>query len=213
MINITIKQNFPDVQRQIDRLQADIRSQALVRAVNRTVEPARPEMAREISREFNVTVSKAKDALKINRAGFSRGMLRVEASLESPARRGRSINLINFIEKSPAAVTRRAAGRGTYQLGGVTRVRQLELRFKIKRGGTWKTIPGAFIGNQGRTVFQRVGQKRLPIKALQTVDIAQMFNAKRINSRVQRGMLDRFPGIFEHEAKFYTDRFNARRGA
>lgn len=216
MINIALKQNFPQVQRQVDQLVADVRNQALVRAINRTVEPARPEMAREISKEFNVTVTKAKDALVIHRARFTRGQLRIEASLESPTQRGRSLNLINFVEKTvtlASAAKRRQAGEGgSYQLrNGVTVAKSLQLRFKIKRGSPWKTIPGAFVGNQGRTVFIREGKSRLPIKALQTIDIAQMFNAKRINDRIVKGMLDRFPAIFEHEAKYYTDRFNAMR--
>lgn len=212
MVSIVIKHNFPEVERQLDQLPNDIRNQALVRAINRTVEPARPDMAREIAKEFNVTVTKAKEALRINKAGFKKGKLVVEASLESPARRGRSLNLINFIEKTPAAVRKRQAGSGIYQLrAGVQRVRQLQLRFKIRRGGPWKTIPGAFIGNQGRTVFIRTGKGRMPIKALRTIDIAQMFNARRINDRVRKGMLDRFPEKFAAEAKFYLDRFNERR--
>jgi hypothetical protein len=218
MVSIVIKQNFPEVQRQLDQLQADIRDQALVRALNRTVEPARPEMAREISKEFNVSITKAKDSLKINRASFRKGKLVVEASLESPSRRGRSLNLINFLKKTvtlTAAAKRRKAGEGgIYTLrNGVQRVKALELQFQIKRGGGVKTIPGAFIGNQGRTVFIRTGKDRLPIKALQTIDIAQMFNAKRINERVRKGMLDRFPGIFEENARHYTRIFNERRAA
>lgn len=216
MVNIVIKQNFPDVQRQVDQLHDDIRNQALVRAINRTIEPARPDMAREISREFNVSVTRAKDTLVIKRGSFRQGRLRIEASLESKSRRGRSLNLINFVEKSvtlaQAAKRRKAGEGGSYVLGHGTVVsKALELRFKIKRGGPWKVIPGAFVANQGRTVFVREGEKRLPIKALQTIDIAQMFNTKRINARVREAMLGRFPGIFEHEARFYTERFNARR--
>lgn len=202
-MKIVIKHNFPEVQRQLDQLHADIRNQALVRAMNRTVEPARPEMAREIAKEFRVTVSKAKDSLRINRASFKGGQLRLEASLESPAKRGRSLNLINFVSDASKAKAQGGAGK---------RMRA-QLKFKIKRAGPWKTINGAFIGNKGRTVFIREGKARLPIKALATIDIAQMFNAKRINDRVRKGMLDRFPGIFAREAKFYTDRFNAKRAS
>lgn len=217
MVAITVKTNFPDVQRQIDQLHAELRGPVLARSLNRSIEPAKPQMAREISREYRLTVGEARDALKINRATFTRGQLRLEASLESPTRRGRSLNLIHFVEKTvtmAAARKRMAAGEGgTYQLRGQTRAKELQLRFKIKRSGPWKIIPGAFIGNQGRTVFIREGKTRLPIKALQTIDLAQMFNSRHINDRVRKGVLDRFPAIFEREAKFYTDRFNARRAA
>lgn len=218
MVAIVIKHNFPEVERGLEQLHRDVRDQALVRAINRTIAPALPEMAREISREFNIGVNQVKERLVIKKAGFSHGRLRIEAFLESPSRRGRSTNLIHFVEKSvtlSAAAKRRKGGEGgSYTLGhGVVVSKALELRFKIKRGGPWKVIPGAFIANDGRTVFQREGKKRLPIKALQTIDVGQMFNAKRINDRVRKGMFDRFPGIFQHEAKFYTDRFNQKRAS
>lgn len=215
MVAIVIKDNFPEVQRQLDQLRADIGQQALVRALNRTVEPARPEMAREISKEFNVTITQAKDALVIRRAGFKQGTLVVEASLESPSKRGRSLNLIRFMKaptKTQEAKRRKAGEGGIYALrNGVQRVKALELQFQIKRSGGPKMIKGAFVGNKGRTVFIRTGNARLPIKALQTIDIGQMFNAKRINDRVRQGMLDRFPRLFEENARFYTAKFNERR--
>ena len=58
-----------------------------------------------------------------------------------------------------------------------------ELRFKIRRAGGQKMIEGAFIG--GRTVFRRIGKDRLPIEALATIGIPQMFTAKKINLPVQ----------------------------
>lgn len=202
-MKIVIKHNFPDVQRQLDQLRADLRDKVLVRAMNRSVEPARPEMAREIAKEFRVTVSKAKDSLRINTASFKRGQLRLEASLESPAKRGRSLNLINFVSEASKARAQGGSGKRT----------RAQLKFKIKRAGPWKTINGAFVGNKGRTVFIREGAARLPIKALATIDIGQMFNAKRINDRVRKGMLDRFPRIFAEQAKFATGPFNAKRAS
>jgi hypothetical protein len=139
----------------------------------------------------------------------------MSASLESTQRRGRSLNLIRFVERSvslAAARKRMAAGEGgTYRIGKAERRKQLELRFKIRKGGPSKVIPGAFIGNKGRTVFIRLGDERLPIKALQTIDIAQMFNAKRINERVVGKMRSEFPRIFEGEVQYYTRRFNEAR--
>ncbi|HEY8360710.1 MAG TPA: phage tail protein, partial [Ramlibacter sp.] len=162
VVSIVMKHNFPDVQRQLGDLHRDVRDLALIRAINRTVAPALPQMAREISREFNLTASKAKESLVMKRASFKQGRLMIEASLESPSKRGRSLNLIHFVEKTvtlSAARRRQAAGEGgSYQLrNGATVSKALELRFKIKRGGPWKVIKGAFIGNEGRTVFQREG--------------------------------------------------------
>ena len=58
-------------------------------------------------------------------------------------------------------------------------------------------ITGSFIGNQGRTVFVRTGKDRLPIKAVNTIDVPQMFNTRRINQAVQRIMQERFATNFD----------------
>jgi hypothetical protein len=188
-MKISINTDFPDVARQIERLSDEIASQATARALNRTVEQGRTAMSREIRQEFVLPAAKVNSALRIERARFSKGSLKMEAMLESPSKEGRSLNLINF------------AARQTKK--GVT--------FRISRAGGRKLIQGAFIANQGRTVFIREGKKRLPIKALQTIDVAQMFNTQRINAKVVETLRNKFPEIFQREAKFYTDRFNNRR--
>jgi hypothetical protein len=216
-VKFSISTNFPDVQRQLAQLQDDVAKKAAARAVNRTLDQAKTAMSKEIRSEFNMAASKVSAALRVRNASYRNGLYRIEGTLESPSRRGRSLNLINFAERSismAAARKRMAAGEGgSYQLRGQTRQKQLELRFKIRKTGPAKVIKGAFIGNDGRTVFIRTGNARLPIKALQTIDVAQMFNTKRINARVVLMMQEKFPVIFEREAKFYTDKFNAARAA
>lgn len=188
-MKLTISHNLQEVQQAIDRLHKDVAAQATARAVNRTIEQAKTAMSREIRAEFNISASKVNESLRINRATYKNGLYQIEASLESPSKRGRSLNLINF----DARTTRQ----------GVT--------VRIKKGGGRKLLKGAFIANQGRTVFRRVGKERLPIEALQTIEVANMFNTKRINACVVKFMLDKFPQIFEREARYYTDRFNAKR--
>jgi hypothetical protein len=188
---LSIKTNFPEVQRQLADLQADVAQRAAVSAVNKVMAQGKTAMSKEIRAEFNISAAKVGDALVVNRATFRNGLLLIEASLESPTKRGRSLNLINF------------GARQTAQ--GVT--------LQIKRNGGRILIRGAFIGNQGRTVFIRVGKSRLPIEALQTIGVAQMFNTKRVNTRVLKFITDKFPELFEHEVQFYTDRFNRARAA
>lgn len=188
-MKIDIRTNFPQVERALAGLQKDVAAQALVRAVNRTMEQAKTGMSREIREEFVLPKAKVDAALRIKRANYHAGRFMVQAVLESPSKKGRSLNLINFAAKQTAK--------------GVT--------FKVKKGGPRKLIPGAFIANDGRTVFIRQGKPRLPIKAIQTIDVAQMFNTQRIKSRVVKTMQDKFPGIFAGEAKFYMDRFNRSR--
>jgi len=191
-MQITIKTNFPAVQRQLETLQKDIARAATASALNKTVAQAKTAMSREITSEFNLPASTVKASLYVSKARAAGAAFRLEASLSSISQRGkRSLNLAHFQARQTSK--------------GVS--------FKVKRGGPRKTIPGAFLINGGKTVMIRTGKGRLPIKALQTINIGQMFNTKRINARVVQMINDKFPAIFANEAKFYTDRFNARSAA
>ena len=188
-MQLTIKHNFPEVQRALDGLREDIGRQATARALNRTVEQAKTAMSREIRQEFVLPAATVNASLIIRRASFKGGSFNLEASLTSISQRGkRSLNLSHFQARQTAK--------------GVT--------FKIKRNGPRQLIPGAFLINEGNTVMIRVGKKRLPIKALQTINVAQMFNTKRINARVIQTIQTKFPEIFARETKYYLDRFNRR---
>lgn len=204
---IKLRTNFPEVCRRLEQLPEEIGNKAMVRAMNDTIEQGKIQMARQISQEFMISVSAAKDRLSITRASVRGGVLRFQAVLEATSKgKGRSMNLIAFVEKSVSlaqAKKRMKAGEGgSYSLGnGATVTKALQLRFQIKRGGGKKVIPGAFIGNQGRTMFIRTSNSRLPIKALNTIDIPQMFNTRRINQVVRQVMLDRFSTYFAREVR------------
>lgn len=187
-MQISITHNFPEVQAQLKQLQADVAKQSTSRALNGTIAIAKTAMSKEIRQEFVLPASRVGEVLRINKASATGGTVRLQASLYPVTTKGRSLNLSNFAARQTAK--------------GVT--------FKIKRNGPRHLIPGAFLINQGKTVMIRIGNKRLPIKALQTIDIAQMFNTKRINAKVVDTIKARFPEVFAREAKFYTDRFNAK---
>lgn len=191
MVALTLKDNFSDVERQLAELHADLRGPVLVRSVNRTLEQGQTRMSKEISTEFNIGSREVKGRMRIIKANVRNGVFRVEGTLEVTSKRGRSLNLINFAAKE--------------EKGGVS--------VKIQRTGGRKVVRGAFIANKGRTVFQRVGATRLPIKAVATIDVPQMFTTKRVNKVVLQLLQDKFPEVFEREAKYYTDRFNARKAA
>lgn len=201
-MQINIKTNFPDVQRMLTDMHKDVANKALASAMNKTVAQAKTAMSREIRAEFNMSASKVGEALVVNRARAVSGRVHLEASLESPRKRGRSLNLINFMERSVSMAQARKRGKaGTLK----------RLFVQIKKSGGKKALGSAFIGNKGRTVFVRTGKARLPIKALQTIDVAGMFNTKRVNAKVLAMIEAKFPELFANEAKFFTDRFNARR--
>ncbi len=191
---ISIRNNFPEIAAKLDRLGKDVGDKAVVRALNTTIDQGKTQMARQISQEFRVSVGTAKDRLKVFKASARNGALRFVAILEATKRgKSRSMNLIAFVNK--AKVSKASAKRsGRTDLAG-------QLQFQIKRGGGRKSIKGAFIGNQGRTVFIRTGKERLPIKALNTIDIGQMFNTRRVNKVVRQVMLDKFPANFQRELR------------
>ncbi|MDP1925754.1 MAG: phage tail protein [Thiobacillus sp.] len=194
MTTISIRNNFPEVAAALDKLSRDIGDRAVVRALNTTIAQGKTEMARAISKEFRVSVGTAKERLKVFKASSRGGETRFIAQLEATKRgKGRSMNMIAFVTRGK--VSKASAKRnGRTDLAG-------QLQFQIKRGGGKKAIKGAFIGNAGRTVFIRTGKDRLPIKALNTIDIPQMFNTRRVNNVVKRVMIDKFPANFQRELR------------
>lgn len=213
-MQISIKTNFPDVIRQLDQLQADVAARALASALNKTLDQGHTEVVRQITREFNVEREYVRRRLRITRARAGGNAFVLSATLAAGDGRGRSANLIGFVERSVTlAEGRRRAKAGTQQ----------QLFFQVKRTGGKKTKPGIFIGNRGRTVFERLSGTTMASRAkysgtkhaqqiapVQVIDVPQMFNAKRINRVVLERMLRSFPSVFEREARFYLSRFNSR---
>lgn len=201
-MKINLTHNFPEITKQLNELHADVAAKAMASAMNKTVAQAKTAMSSEIRNVFNISAAKVGEALTVNKASAAGGTLRLEASLESPSKRGRSLNLINFMEKKVTlAQAKKRTKAGTLN----------QLHVQIKKAGGKKALRTAFIGNKGRTIFVRTGKERLPIKALQTIDVAGMFNTKRINAKVLEMIETKFPKVFENEAKFFTDKFNNRR--
>jgi hypothetical protein len=182
-MQINIHTNFPDVAAELGRLQSAVASQALARALNRTVEQAQTAMSRGIRAEFNLSAAYVRERLSIKRAFAAGGQFSMSAELRGGKGRRRSANVITFGARQAA--------------DGVS---------VLIRKGQRKTIKGAFTGNKGRTVFRRVGKARLPIEPVQTIDVAQMFNTRRINAAVQAAMLAKFPAIFERELAYAMSR-------
>jgi hypothetical protein len=159
-MRIDIRHNFPDVMKALEQMNADIGRQATARALNTTIAQAKTSMSREIRQEFMITASKVNQSLKVKKAGAFKGELRMQATLESPSKKYRSLNL--------AAFGARQTKKG--------------VSIKIKRNGPRHVIPGAFLINDG--------------------------NTKRINAKVEQFMRDKFPVLFDREAKYYTEKFN-----
>lgn len=186
-ISLSIKHDWPDLQRKLDRQRKDIADKAMARALNKTIDQGRAEMARRIAAEYRIKISDVRQRLAITRARKQGKALELTVSLEATrADKGRSMNLIAF-----------HTGGGRVLKSG----KRQQLRFKIRRDGGNKQITGAFIGNKGRTIFIRDGKSRLPIRAVNTIDVVQMFNVKRINLAVREALLAGLEANFDRELR------------
>jgi hypothetical protein len=186
-ITLNVRTNFPEVMAKLSQVSDEIGNRAMVRALNATITQGKTEMARDISKEFRISVGMAKDRLEVSRASSKGGEYRFQATLEATRKaKGRSMNVIAFVGALPK---RTKKGK------------MAQIKFQIKRQGGKKTINGAFVGNKGRTLFIREGKARLPIKAVSTIDIPQMFNTRRINEVVQQVMLDKFEANITRELR------------
>jgi len=202
VIEIDVRDAMKTVERKLNRLRDDVRDKATVMALNKTAAKAKTEMTRAITSEFNLKAAEVRSRLRIRRASQKgSNLVAILDPYQSTHKRGRSLNLIHFLEnRVTIAEMKRRRKRGTHKY----------LRFKIKKHGGVRTIKGAFIGNKGRTIFQRDSGERMPISPMQVIDVPQMFNTKRINRRVIERIQREFPVEFERAARHVIDRFNHR---
>jgi hypothetical protein len=197
MFTLDIKADVRPAIEMLNRIKAGLGDQAIASALNKTIAQAKTQMSRGIRDEYNISAALVRDRLVVQRA--SRNGLRFTATLVgNPAGTNRrAMNVIHFLERKTTLVEARKRGRaGTLTM----------LHFKIRRQGGKTTIAGAFIGNQGRTVFKRVGRQRLPIEPVQTIGVPQMFQAKKVQLPVQQWISDNFPRIFESDLRYFLSK-------
>ena len=183
-MRIHVTENFDQIARQLAVMGANVFERAAASAMNKTIAKAKTAMKREIRAEFNIPASTVEKSLRIRRAYFRSGTVKLEAALESPTQNGRAMNVIHF------------GARQTKK--GVS--------VRIRKAGGRSVISHAFIANGGRTVFARVGKSRLPIKPVRTIAVAQMFNARRVRGKVEQMVRAEFPVEFKRAAEYFSAR-------
>ena len=193
----------------LSALSQDLRDKAAVMALNKVGPKARTEMTRAITEQYNIARPEVVATLSLK--GASESNLRVVLDPFASGRKGRSLNLIHFLEsKVSMAVARKRARAGTLFTRGKNGEMLPVLYFKIKRNEPAKPIPGTFIGNRGRTVFIRVGKSRLPIEAKSTIGVPQMFDTKAISARVMDRINTELPVEFDRAIAVLLERFNRK---
>jgi hypothetical protein len=187
-INFQIS-GIPDLKKKLESLTGKQMKSAMSMAINKTAAKGQSEITRAITERYQIKASEVRNSMSLRPSRT--GTLEAEITIfGSTKKRGRSLNMIHFVEKKVTlAEARKRAKKGTLN----------QLRFSVIKGTGLKTIAsdpalknGAFIGNKGRTVFQRVGKGRTPIRAVQVIGVGQMFNFKPINARVKKKIEEEF---------------------
>lgn len=189
MIKIEVR-GMREVQDKLRRMPAEIRGKVLQPAINKVADKARADITRTIPEEFAVKASDVRSSVDIRRARGGN----LEAVIEvfgSTRRKGRSLNLVHFL-----AAINKMKTRGSKAKASEIKKLEEQIGFLIKKAGGLKQIKGAFIGNRGRTVFERVGgtmdsrskysgtKHGEKIAPVQVIGYGQMFNSRKINRRV-----------------------------
>jgi hypothetical protein len=180
-----------DVRRQLSAISQALESRVIPPALNKVADKAKSEATRAIVGEYAVKASEVRNSVSIYGASSGR-MEAVITVFGSPSKRGRSMNLIHFLAVAQqAGKAVRVKGKKVTK-ADIAQVSK-QLGFLIRRAGGIKTIPGAFVGNKGRTVFIREGRARLPIKPLQVIGFSQMFSSRKILNRVLARIREEMP--------------------
>lgn len=175
------------VKQQLASLSQAQMGRAIVMAINKTVDKGRAEATRAITDRYAIAASDVRNSVTLSPASAAQGRLQGTISIfGSTKKQGRSLNMIHFVEgKSiPKAGLRNRKGK--------LNQKREQLRFNIIKGAGGKKISGAFIGNDGRTVFMRTGIERLPIEPVKVIGVSQMFNFKPIRERVIKRITEEF---------------------
>lgn len=197
-MRIDIRSNFPQVAQALQRVQDDLASKVLARTLNVVVAQASTQMGREIRSQYNLPADYVRQRLRVRRAYAKGGQFTLQAELIGGDGKRRSANVIRYFKGKTAS----------------------GIKVAIKKGGA-KVLAGVFVANKGRTVFRRVDgtvmksrrsskgvQYRQQIERVDTIDVAQMFNGRRINARVLAEIDKRFPVVFARELRFALSRLS-----
>lgn len=187
MIRMSVRADLSAVRRELRRLDVGLRGKAIANALNRTADQAKTAATRDITSAYNLQAAYVRGRIKIRRAAARSGRLEVE--LSSPGKK--SANLIRFIERKVTLATHRRRSKAG----------ALGVYVKVRKRGSFQLVPGAFIGNRGRTVFRRVGKERLPIEALQAIDVPQAMFSEIGVANLRKAVGRVFPQRLAHEIR------------
>ena len=213
MAQITVKTNFPEIQKQLRKLRTETGDKALRSTVNKAAAKGKTISIRTITKTYNIKRPKVAPEIKVIKAA-KKGK---DISAKIRVIRFRAFNARNFMEtRVSLAQARKRRKSGTLR----------DLQFNVKRSTGFKPIQGSFVA-QGRNnvlVFKRLpgtvwakrkqyaGTKHAErIVGVSSIGVAQMFNSKKVNLTTITEVNKEFPKIFNNEIKFFIRKFNEGR--
>ena len=201
MIKMDIRTDFRDVYKMLDGIKRDLQPKVVARALNAIGETVKVQARKEIGQEYNLPAAEIGRLIRVQRASFRPGG-RLEVAVIAESKRGRSLNVIRFMEKKVTLAEARRRKKGE------TLDR---LRVQIKKKGGKKILgmpswaaskPFVITANGGTFVAARrstPGPRGGKIGGVQTIDVPSMFNTKRINGILLQTIRAKFPAAFERE--------------
>lgn len=191
-MQVTGTGSIKDILKSLTSAESD---KAIQMGINRTADKGRAEVNRSILERYAIKPDEVRNSVIVRPAHKRQAVAEAIINIfGSPSRRGRSMNMVRFLSALAGMKTRgsKAKQKDIKALGD-------QLGFQITKGGGIKKIPGAFVGNRGRTVFRRVASKYMSsrsgaskhseaIEPIQVIGVSQMFNSKVIRNRVMSKM-------------------------
>ncbi|MBP9060619.1 MAG: phage tail protein [Rhodoferax sp.] len=151
------------------------RNKAVVTALNRAASRGQTEIRKGITERYAVKSSEVSGSMTTKKATLSKEPAAYIHVFGNSRKFGRSLNVIRFMETSVTL----AQAKKRMKLGTLNK-----LHFKFIKGSGRKVIEGAFLGNRGRTIFRRTGDKRLPIEPVLMVGVGQMLMQRSVHKQV-----------------------------
>lgn len=209
MFSLNVKLDVKEQVARLNKLRDTLGDEVIADTLNRTMQGARTQMTDNIVRTYNIKASRVR--LKLELVKASRARARFTAALlgNNRGNKGRSLNMKEFLTTATSKIEKKRS-RLAWAFGG--RVVPV-LQFQVLRGGGAKQIEGAFIIKgakfKGSPVFirdDRPGNWH-GIRPLQTIDVPQMFEAKKVQIPVQNWIGENFARIFEQRANYWLSKY------
>jgi hypothetical protein len=203
-------------------LPKEVSDKAVKSALRRTGQEGKTEARRAIQETYNLkaaTINRYLQVGPVREIAPGRFSVWVGAETSRPGYRG--LRLIHFgaTQRKNGAVSvkvlkagKRGVVKGAFQVQQPNGVDDIVKRTNAAGSSSPKVVPkqGAY---KGRIIKRgvRKGQyiKRQTLRTLFSVDVAQMFNTKRVNAVIRQRMMERYIHNLRRDIAYHSARFNA----